>query len=346
MLSIRHQAAAAATAVAVVLWSAPGALADQYGCPNEKVQIFGSPKHGIPDNFSSSCKEPAKPSAGLQLKYPTAAADFDATSWNNSFIHTIANLPGGIVGAILEIRIRPLGEVSCNDGLHLMFTDGTGSAVAPEVKWGRRLGTGSGSTFCDATPGLVGSEWNTTNYPNGHTFLLDLCDLPLHSGQTGFASDLIPRLDQVKYLDILVSDDSAVDYVKLSVTHCCGGTLTIYGDWVKAATDLVPYLEVSGCCSPGGTIGLEVGHGIPGTAAFLAVGLGSGVVPIGGGNLLQVAPLASMIALPLDQDGARFLPAAIPPSAGGLRVYLQALVADPGNPIGVASTHAVEMDIH
>ena len=75
--------------------------------------------------------------------------------------------------------------------------------------WAANFGTGSGNSG----PDLTNSLWNQTQVPAGQTFSLQLGSLP-------GGGNLIPDLNAVRALAIAVQDDTAVDYLKLTVTFC------------------------------------------------------------------------------------------------------------------------------
>jgi len=108
-------------------------------------------------------------------------------------------LVGTYQSASLEIRMKPNGELSSNDLIELSFTDDSGNRVHPG--WQVEIGT------------LAGTSWTTGNIGSGQTFNLDLSNLS--SG--GTTIDLLPQLGQYEFLDVLVVDDTSVDYMKLIV---------------------------------------------------------------------------------------------------------------------------------
>lgn len=322
------------------------ASADTYSCPNPKVQWIGGPAHGYNDSFSPLCKEPAHPSDGLKIAYNSNGppfSDFDATVIDRFFIHTMKNFPGGgIVGATLTIRARPLStSLNDNDTISLRFVNEVTGIPDTNFLWSRRFGT-TGSTA-----GVLPNAWNQTNYPNGHLFTLDLCALPLDSASTNpnVVDDLIPYLDLYKHLDIVVQDDTAIDFVSLQLTHCCGGGVSVFPVLCAQPLDPQPQLWCSGCAIGGGTIDIGVEQGQPLNIAALFIGVGQGSVPVGNGATIDILPLiGGPILLPLDQEGEFRLQAALPPFVGGVSVNLQTLVVDPATNV-VRSSNGVTLEI-
>jgi len=150
--------------------------------------------------------EAAAPSPALAASLPgTLSAIFDGTVTDRYFAHTFT-LPQGncIRSARLEIKARPLGYGStvANDSMALRFTGVTGSPT-----WGSYFGSGN------ANPGLVANPWKLPTYGSGQLFTLDLSNLP-------GGGNLIGTLNSQRFLDMYVQDDTAVDYMLLTVEFC------------------------------------------------------------------------------------------------------------------------------
>ncbi|MBP0006747.1 MAG: DNRLRE domain-containing protein [Cyanobacteria bacterium SBC] len=176
---------------------------------------------GRADNFSlANGVERARPSSGLVDRLqeiedltPTVEnvfplMDFDEPDGNppgerdinRFFAHTFSEPPQGTYrSASLEIRMKPNGELSFNDVIELSFTDENGNLI--DLGWSEDIGT------------LAGTGWNVSNIGGGQTFNLDLSNLP--SG--GTTVNLLPQLGQSGFLDVVVADDTSVDYMKLVV---------------------------------------------------------------------------------------------------------------------------------
>jgi hypothetical protein len=160
---------------------------------------------GAEDQFNTPT-EPADPGADLIHFYGAGSMrDFDVAVSNLHVGHTFRNLPMGIVGAILEISLKAdSGDITTNDSLHLDFH-------GQSFSWSSLLA--DLSTNGDWVPGTQ------------EVITLDLCALPTANGPF----DLLPRLANL-CLDVLVSDDTAVDFIRLTLTHCpslaCNETVT------------------------------------------------------------------------------------------------------------------------
>ncbi|MCX7750741.1 MAG: DUF11 domain-containing protein, partial [Candidatus Bipolaricaulota bacterium] len=155
---------------------------------------------GTADGFAPGGTEPHNPPQPphLEMQPGQAFVGFDATTGEQWFGHRFA-LPQGctITGATLEIRVKPLGGDSSNDSL-VLRVGGT--------EWIARFGP----------PGVVtlqGTSWTTTNFSQGHTFTLNLGALP-------GGGSLLGALNAQRILDVIVQDDTSVDYVKLTVRLC------------------------------------------------------------------------------------------------------------------------------
>jgi hypothetical protein len=121
---------------------------------------------------------------------------FDDATVNAHVGHTFANLPGDIVCAQLKIHLRPSGDFSNNDTLYLGLLPSLTGQFAFAIRLKDLPGTGG--------------VWNPPLNPA--TFTLDLGSLP---GSP--AISLLSRLNADHRLDVLVQDDTQVDYITLTL---------------------------------------------------------------------------------------------------------------------------------
>jgi hypothetical protein len=159
------------------------------------------------DDFAGA--EPSAPSSNLVYRLDgngVVRQGFDDNRTDVWFAHTITNLPMFASEITLRIRVRAISGQPEDDNILLAFV-GAGGALQPP-QWSRQLGN------YNAVPGLLGAAWvaGTTN-----EFVLNLRALPNANGST---TDLLPSIRQRGYLDIVLQDDSAVDYVILEVKSC------------------------------------------------------------------------------------------------------------------------------
>ena len=217
-------AAAVAMAVVITVVASGGGGPKGGGLPSTQSLQCGTGESlvvlqaGQSDGFNPNADSPpAAPSAGLTTRLPAPLAGFDSTAVDRRFGHTFANLPGSITSAEVVVRLKPrptsIHPASENDTVELTFTDAGGSLQAGG--WVRYLGPGN------ATAGLAVSQWIPNNWQSGYAFTLMLSALPNPSGSP---TDEIPLLNSLGYLDVVVQDDTAVDYVTLSL--CVPGTPT------------------------------------------------------------------------------------------------------------------------
>ena len=145
-----------------------------------------------------------------------AQTSFDIQTSNRAFGHTFEDCwqPGClVVGARLEIGVRADGGLSQNDTIS--FRDGATSAWVYSVET------------------LAGvANWAS---PTSAVISLDLANLPPDGNQV---TDVLALL-QDGDLDVLVQDDTSVDYLRLDVEYCCTGSISgqkfedLDGDSVK-----------------------------------------------------------------------------------------------------------------
>lgn len=173
---------------------------------------------GVEDNFALPA-DPAIPSPAL-LALGFTFQNFDLTAGVNGGLpdrqvaHTFTGLPTNITAATLELRVRA-GNVTGvgNDGVLISFVDTeTVLYCGGDVAWARSFAPIEG-VGCFPVPdatGLVGS-WSGGQVA---TIVLDLGALPLAGGGT---LDLIPQIRDLGFVDVNVSDETACDFVRLSI---------------------------------------------------------------------------------------------------------------------------------
>ena len=171
---------------------------------------------GVEDDFVLPV-EAATPSQELSdlLIASQGAKDFDATTVNADAAHTFVSLPSNITDATLEFAVRAISDTTESDGIFLSFVNTETTDLLDAIVYVRTFGGFGGSVnppFIESDPGLIqASEWRPGNEA---TVILDLSALPLASGGT---LDLLSQLNTNGYLDVVVGDDSAVDFMKLTV---------------------------------------------------------------------------------------------------------------------------------
>ncbi len=172
---------------------------------------------GLDDNFGGGV-EPAFPSSelvALSLDFPVSLVGFDVLPNNQDVSHTFSGLPQNIVSANLELRVRATSNSRPDtDGIFITFADSSSVSLPDAIRWKRTFGDflGGGSVFTDPDPGIAtpGETWT----PGSEAFLnLDLSALPLIDGNT---INLLPIINSNGFLDVTVSDDSAVDFYRLN----------------------------------------------------------------------------------------------------------------------------------
>ncbi len=169
---------------------------------------------GIPDEGSDPA-ETAFPGGCLQTKYPQAPYKaFDDPTVDRFVGHTFVGLPPNIVGAQLRVRMRPSEFVDAsNDTINLGLLAHTQSGCGAEP-------TGyAWASAIESLPG-AGGAWNDNFWT---TFTFDLAQLPSNAGGA-----VLGKLASDRFLDVLVQDDTVVDWMELVVDSCgdsgVGGT--------------------------------------------------------------------------------------------------------------------------
>lgn len=193
-----------------------------FACASAQAQTSFVFLAGQDDSFALPA-DVATPSAGLasalaQSSFVTQNFDLTAGvnggSANRSIAHTFASLPAGIVGATLQMRVRGgTFDLVSNDIIVLAFADGS-TDLPGALEFARTFGpfAGGGPFVPDPDPGLLQS---TTWGNQTRLFTLDLAALPLAAGGT---LNLLPQLNAHSFLDVVVADETAADFYRLSVT--------------------------------------------------------------------------------------------------------------------------------
>jgi uncharacterized repeat protein (TIGR01451 family) len=220
---------------------------------------------GVEDDFlTGNGPELSSPNNALLAYmggYPVDSQDFDGTSSNQFFGHTFTDLPPGIVGATLEIGLQVISGDSNNDVIRLAMT----SPVAPYAfAWSSGLAA------------LAGGSWTTGA---SQVFTLDLQDLP-------GGADILSDINSTNTLDVFVQDDTAVDYITLTIVTCpvdiaIGKTVS---DTAPAVGDVITYQVLLGNLS-GATneaTGIKVQDLLPKGVTYLSHTTTVGSLGIGG----------------------------------------------------------------
>lgn len=152
-------------------------------------------------------------------------------------------------------------------------------------------------------------------------------------------------------LDVGVSASGGFAFEGGLAPGVCSSTITPFGVGCPGSGGFVPSLEIVGCIATGYDAVVRIAGGLGGSQAFFVIGLVQASTPIGGGCLLNVAPLVvgPVGPIPLSAGGPgggnAILPTTIPPIVpavvGGFTV--QVLIGDPASPIGFTATNGVDV---
>jgi hypothetical protein len=163
---------------------------------------------GNQDGFAAP-SDPVSPSTALVDAYAArhgqSVIDFDVFTPNRGVAHTFTDLPAGIVDATLEFRLKGMGaSFPENDVMYLGFVDSSTPA------WDDARARAQ--TLANLKAGLgLGTGWG---YREDRTFVLSLAALPMGSAPP---KNIISQLNERRFLDVIIFDDTAVDYMKLTL---------------------------------------------------------------------------------------------------------------------------------
>lgn len=195
-----------------------GPCPDPNACANPVQTVYTA---GTIDNFASvDGPELTSPGAALQAVmsaynggiYPNR--EFDILTSNRVFGHTFAGLPLNLEAATLALHLQARPDIPSNDSINLELPGG----VTP-FAWGR---------YIQDLPAALG----TWNIGQDAVLTLDLTNLP---NADATYTDIVPDMDGNQMLDVYIQDDTAVDYMSLTVTSCPDTTAPV----VTAPVDVV-----------------------------------------------------------------------------------------------------------
>jgi len=190
--------------------------------------------------------------------------------------HTFTAIPADLASATLTFRVRAGGSDQQNaegtDSMRLGFASGTGQNALLNTQWRRFFGTGNAGD-----PGYFNFPWRIyTSHPAcDQTITLDLAALPVADGGT---LNLLPEVRQRGNLDFSVSDDSGVDYARLTGTTNDGRTVA----WGAAQP-----LENHVCLGGAASFNVAAGGTGPATIQWRKDGTPLSDGPTGTGSILN-----------------------------------------------------------
>jgi hypothetical protein len=194
---MRSPSRSALVPFAALVLSFPAAAAAD--CPGMEIPVLA----GLPDDFAYPT-EPTQQSpafADFLTNYWLYQGDriFDEVGYNLALGHSFTGWMGAVCGATLEFHARADGSQCTNDSIRLAYT---GSTIPAD-----------GFVYWITLGPLHGSDWTAGSVA---TFTLDLANLPPYGG---FPTDVLPELQDGE-LELLVEDDTSVDYAVLRVCLC------------------------------------------------------------------------------------------------------------------------------
>ena len=145
--------------------------------------------------------------------------------------------------------------------------------------------------------------------------------------------------------------DSNLGTVRLEIgPAACSGTIASVGFGCQGSGGFMPYLEATGCPSPGETVTLELTHALGGAQALFAVGTGTQALELLPGCTAWTEPLLLLTQLfPLTGgapgDGAYQASFPLAPTAPEATLTVQAWVLDPGAFGSLAASNAVVLEV-
>lgn len=185
---------------------APAAVPLPPPCAPVSVQLTS----GINDNFAAGAVEVPTPSAAMQSWINSVYSipgvrPYDAMHANQYFAHTFTFAPPTTSHVLTGGTL--LGRLICggsNDNFHLGLFNATG--FDPSQHWWAALNATPFNALCSAPHTPV-------------AFALNLANLPTT------ALSVIPGMSANGRLDVMMQDDSAMDFLKLRLSYECNTRL-------------------------------------------------------------------------------------------------------------------------
>ncbi|HWX21974.1 MAG TPA: HYR domain-containing protein [Candidatus Binatia bacterium] len=251
---------------------------------------------GLPDNFvlpvdpanTNACMVAAESGFPYWKKY-------DATPVNTLFGDRFTGLPNNIVQAQLVVRMRPendgigVGVGSDNDGLFVCLTNctPTGWSYIASIK---------------TLPG-AGGNW----FP-GH---------PATTFTNNLSAAIIAQMNSTLHLDVMIADDTTVDYMQLRLWLCPppinpNGGIPHWSPNLAAPANLTvtaqPQLASFGPIGPGAALSVSPGDGQPTSPNDVQIGIGGGQA-FGFTTILDMsAPEGAQVVISIPTDAGTNAP--------------------------------------
>ena len=211
------------------------------GSTNQLIEVYTA---GLQDNFDTQIIDPSMSYSPSQLEYmqwsqqasghtwsSNQIGDFDIIQANKWLMHQFTGLPNDILQANLEIGMKDYGANTQTDSLILSWfetDDGTASGnwlggnqngVVTSDIWNNPSGQYSSQ--------LVNYEFTAlTAATTGPGYILNLDMNAMHSAGTTFNGpsslvagpySLIDELNSKSYFEVLIQDDTIVDFIRLTI---------------------------------------------------------------------------------------------------------------------------------
>ena len=191
-------------------------------------------KKGVADNFAmgglddgpvlagvipSAATPGTNISSWVGMNHVSESVGFDSGLINRFFAHTFSGLPSNIVEARLEIGLKSInGSIAANDSIGLQTE--VPVVAGSHFLWGNQISQLPINHLSTVFAGSSNPEvvtLNLTRLPIGNPAGTPLgSDVP--SG--GFFTGMINSMNSRGELDVLIEDDTAVDYIQLTIATC------------------------------------------------------------------------------------------------------------------------------
>ncbi len=144
---------------------------------------------------------------------PSYGMGFDSVLTDRLFAHSFTNLPttGTIVDAQIDINVRGMGWLVSTDRIYFRFTDMSNpnpNTPYTHHTWSNDFDNGNNEALFRFALDDLPSDANPNNLAAG---IVDSSIMgPAHT-------DVLTNLDALRYIDVIIQDDTSVDWVELSI---------------------------------------------------------------------------------------------------------------------------------
>lgn len=283
--------------------------------------------------------------------FPVTPGSFDSTpplDFNDAFVARFDSTLGSLLYSTY------LGGEQHDEPTDVVVDDGGGTIVTGVFL----NGTLQFPTTPDAIATGLGYSFLSRVSPDGSrltysTYLSNVGALPYGLAARSDGTVFVTGLTEPGFPTTPGAFDTTPGFhdVFLAKFDLCPGEIEEYGVGCVGSGAFVPTLLVSGCPSPGFALEVALSRTFAPSNGLLLLGLGANPLPLSPSCALAIGPLLPQLVIPLPLPGAGAgtgqveFGTILPPLSQAVEFRMQAAVADPGAPFGIAASNAVRVRV-